>query len=150
MNRSSKIRRALATMLGLAILLWAEAGLALLAGDRVMACHAMLLHDQAGTMAASDDADQAAQDSDAMPCCPAPDKGPVMAVDHPPCCSVSNDAERPVAFLVISEHTTSHPLDAVAAGGFAPSPAHYFGELRSADAPRFVKPVLELKTDLRV
>ena len=142
----------MAAMLGLAILLWAEAGLALVAGDRVMACHAMLLHGQAGTMAAADNADQAAQDSDTMSCCPAPGKGAVVAVDHPSCCSVSNDAERPVAFLVSFERPTPHPVDAaaVAAGGLLPTPAHCFGALRSTDGPRFVKPILELKTDLRI
>jgi hypothetical protein len=146
----STIRKLLTAMLALAILLWAEAGLALIAGERVMACHATLLHGQAETMAAEDASDT--QDSDAMPCCPAPGKGPVVAVDHPPCCSVSNAAERPVAFLVISERTTHHPVDAVtvAAGGILPSPAYFSCELRSADAPCFVKPVLELKTDLRI
>jgi hypothetical protein len=112
----------------------------------------LVLHGQAGTMAAADNADQAAQDSDTMSCCPAPGKGAVVAVDHPSCCSVSNDAEQPVAFLVSSERPTPHPLDvaAVAAGGLLPTPAHYFGELRSTDGPRFVNAILELKTDLRI
>ncbi len=137
--------------LTLSIALWAEAGVALVAGDRVMACHAMMLHGQAGTMAAADAADT--QDNDAMPCCPSDSKrGPVLSADRRPCCSVSNDAERPLGFLVSAERTTSHPTDAVATttGGLEPGPANYFGELRSADAPRFVKPILELKTDLRI
>ena len=68
MSGDGTIRKLLTAMLALMILLWAEAGLALIAGDRVMACHAMMLHGQAGTMAAADNAD--AQDPDAMPCCP--------------------------------------------------------------------------------
>jgi hypothetical protein len=143
-------------MLAMAILLWAEAGLALIAGDRVMACHAMMLSGQMATMAASDDAAAAAaaaQEPDAMPCCAeGPTKAPAMSQNHPPCCSVSNDAERPLAFLVSSERTTPHPLSTAAStvGTVVGSPAHFLGELQSADAPHFVKPILELKTDLRI
>ncbi len=138
--------------LTLSIALWAEAGLALVAGDRVMACHAMMLHGQTGTMAAPGASDT--QDSDATQCCPSDSKRvPVLSADHPPCCSVSNDAERPLGFVVIStERTASHPLDAgaVAAGGFVLLSAPFDRNLASADAPRFVKPILELKTDLRI
>jgi hypothetical protein len=119
----------------------------------VMACHAMMLSGQAGTMAAPDEATTVPQASDAMPCCPSgPAQVPELSANHPPCCSVSNDAERPLAFLVSSERTTPHPLSTVAAtvGTVVGSPAHYFGELQSADAPRFVKPILELKADLRI
>ena len=144
------IRKVLTATLALAILLWVEAGLALVAGDRVMACHAMM-HAAGGTMAASDNAGMA--DLDAMPCCPdGPGKTPAIAVNHPPCCSVSNDAERPLAFMVSSERPTPHPLDTAVrtAGNFVPGPEHNFGELRTADSPRFVRPILELKTDLRI
>ena len=153
MSGNGKIRRVLIAMLAMAIVLWAEAGLALVAGDQVMACHAMMSHGHAGAMTASDDADTAAPDSDAMPCCPQdPAKVPAMAASHPPCCSVSNDAERPLAFLVNSERTTPHPLDATAQARSeaAPQPAGHFWELRSVRDPRCVKPILELKTDLRI
>jgi hypothetical protein len=152
MSGYSPIRKALTAMVVLAILLWAEAGLALVAGDRVMACHAMMLSGQAGTMSAADDA-ATAQQEPAMACCPeGPANAPAMSQNHPPCCSVSNDAERPLAFLVSSERTTPHPLSTAAAtvGTVVGSPAHYVGELQSADAPHFVKPILELKTDLRI
>jgi hypothetical protein len=151
MSGNATIRKVLTAMLALAILLWAEAGLALVAGDQVMACRTMMMHGPASTMAASDDTDMA--DSGAMPCCPSdPAQAPVLAADHPPCCSVSNDAERPLAFLVNSERSTTHPTDPAAAAdsSFVPTPSQYFGEMRSADAPRFVKPILELKTDLRI
>ena len=150
MSGNATIRKVLTAMLALTILLWAEAGLALVAGDRVMACHAMM-HAAGGTMAASDDANTA--DSEAMPCCPdGPAKAPAIVANHPPCCSISNDAERPLAFLVSSPRTIAHPLDTAVppAGNFVPGPAHDFGELHSADSPRFVRPILELKTDLRI
>ena len=152
MSGNATIRKVLTAMLALAILLWAEAGLALVAGDQVMACHTMMTHGTASTMAEADDTSMA--DSDAMPCCPSdPAQDPVRsAPNHPPCCSVSNDAERPLTFLVSSERTTQRPLDAAAttASSFVPAPAQYFGEMLNGDAPRFVKPILELKTDLRI
>jgi hypothetical protein len=139
-------------MLGLTILLWAEAGLALVPGDRVMACRSMMAHDHAGTMEAAEDASADVQAPDAMPCCPLDEQAPVLSVNHPQCCSVSNDAERPVAFLVSSDRTTTHPVDVAIHDvvGDVPPLAHYHGELSNADASRFVKPILELKTDLRI
>ena len=151
MSGFATIRKVLTATLALTILLWAEAGLALVAGDRAMACQTMMMHGYSSTMAASDDSDMA--DPDAMPCCPsAPAQIPMLAENHPPCCSVSNDAERPLAFLFSSERTTPHPLApaATTAGSFVPALAQYFGEMRSANAPRHVKPILDLKTDLRI
>ena len=143
----------LTAMLAVTILLWAEAGLALIAGDQVMACRAMMMHSHAGTMAASDAADTEEQESAAMPCCPDdPAQAPAMTLNHPPCCSVSNEAERPLAFLVSSERTIQHPLDTAVeiARNFVPSVAQHLGDLRNADSPHFVRPILELKTDLRI
>jgi hypothetical protein len=151
MSGSATIRKVLTAMLALAILLWAEAGLALVAGDQVMACRTMMMQGPASTMAASDETDRA--DSDAMPCCPSdPAQAPVLAATHPPCCSVSNDAERPLAFLISSDRLTSHSLNTVAeaVAGFVPQASQHIGQLRNADAPRFVRPILELKTDLRI
>lgn len=153
MNGDGKIRKVLTAMLGLTILLWAEAGLGLVTGDRVMACHIMRVHSSAGMMAASGDADREAQDSTAMPCCPQDsEQAPAIAASHPPCCSVSNGTERPMMFLVGSERTTSHPSNTAAAatGSSVPQPAKYFADLWNAGAPRFIRPVLELKTDLRI
>ena len=138
MSGNGTIRKALTAMLGLTILLWAEAGLALVAGDQVMQC-SMSAHEM-----------QAMGD---MPCCPGEEMQiPAMAPERPPCCSVSNDAERPLAFLVSSERTTPHHLDISAQDVVrgVSQPTQYHGELWNADAPRFVRPILELKTDLRI
>jgi hypothetical protein len=45
-----------------------------------------------------------------------------------------------------------HPLESVveAGAGLAPQTAKGFGVWRSALASRYVKPILELKTDLRI
>ena len=138
MSWFGSIRIVLTAILALAIMLWAEAGLALVPGDQVMECAMTMHHGHAIT---PDEAD-----SDAMPCCPG-DHALAFAMQRPPCCSVSNGPERPLGFVVSSERTTTHPTDGVAytPTGFVPQAAEHFGVWRNADAPRFVKPVLELK-----
>ncbi len=153
MSERDTFRKLLTAMLAVAIVLWAEAGLALLAGDQVTQCRAMALHGHAHATTAADDAEASAEDSDAMPCCPADtSRVPKVTSSHPPCCSSNDVPERPLAFLIGPERLTSHPseMDARAVILFAPPLAQNAGELWSADAPRFVKPVLDLKSDLRI
>jgi hypothetical protein len=124
-------------MLVLSIPLWAEAGLALVEGDQVRQC-SMSMHEM--------------QAMSGMSCCP--DDGmqaPALSGERPPCCLGSNAPERPLGFVVSSQLTMAQQLHvATAVSGSLPQTAQQFGIWRSADAPRFVKPVLELKTDLRV
>jgi hypothetical protein len=125
-------------MLALAIALWAEAGLALVAGDQVMQCSMTMPQMQA---------------MGSMTCCPDDDaRIPALSQERPPCCSVSSDTERPLGFLVSSQQVRTAAPDVTAElVDSVPSPtAHDFGVWRSADASRFVKPVLELKADLRI
>jgi hypothetical protein len=135
MRASGSIRKVLTATLMLVIALWAEAGLALVATDQVMQC-SMTMH-RMHAMAA-------------MPCCP-DEEVQVPATTHPECCSNGDAAERPLAVVISSERSTMHPLDAVATvGSAAPEATQHFGVWRSALAHRYVKPVLELKTDLRI
>jgi hypothetical protein len=144
MTSKSPIRKALTAMLMMAVALWAEAGLALVAGDQVMECSMTMHH--ALVMAAADDSA-----SQAMPCCPE-EQVHAPASKRPECCTNSDAAERPLGFVVISERHTAHPLENVAevTAPLAPQTAKSFGVWRSALAPRYVKPILELKTDLRI
>jgi hypothetical protein len=138
MLTSTTSRKIMTAMLAVMIALWAEAGLALVAGDQVMQC--------AMTM-------QQMQAMGAMTCCPDDDaKVPALSEERPPCCSVSQTPERPLGFVLSSDRTTSHSLDlaAVLSEDSAAPAVQHFAVWRSADAPRFVKPVLELKTDLRI
>jgi len=137
MRKICTFRKLLTAVLVLAIVLWAEAGLALVEGDQVMQC-SMSAHEM-----------QAMGD---MPCCPGEElQAPALSGERPPCCLVSNAPERPLGFVVSSQRITAQPLGvATASAGSLPQTAHQFGIWRSADAPRFVKPVLELKTDLRI
>jgi hypothetical protein len=144
MSSKSPTRKALTAMLMLAIALWAEAGLAMVAGDQVMEC-SMTMH-RALAMAAADDSA-----SQAMPCCPE-EQAQAPASKRPECCTNGDAAERPLGFVVSSERHTVPPLESVAevASGVAPRTANSFGVWRSALASRYVKPILELKADLRI
>lgn len=131
-------RKLLVGLLTLVIVLWAEAGLALVEGDQVLQC-SMSAHEM--------------QVMGDMPCCPGEEMlSPAVAPERPPCCSVSNAPERPLGFEVSSKRVTSQQLDAIAELSTASilTLANSRGAWQSADAPRYVKPVLELKTDLRI
>ena len=144
MSSKGPIRKAVTAMLMLAIALWAEAGLALVAGDQVMEC-SMTMHRAQAMAAANEGASQA------MPCCPE-EQVHAPASKRPECCTNGDAAERPLGFVVSSERHTAQPLETVAevAAGLAPQTAKVFGVWRSALASRYVKPILELKTDLRI
>jgi len=131
-------RKLTTALLALAIATWAEAGLALVQGDQVMQC-SMSAHEM-----------QAMGD---MSCCPMDEmQSPATSGERPPCCSVSQAPERPLGFVVSAKQVKAQSLDVVAflPATFAAPAANHFRVWRSADEPRFVKPVLELKTDLRV
>jgi hypothetical protein len=130
-------RKLLTAMLVLSIALWAEAGLALVEGDQVMQC-SMSAHEM--------------QDMGDMTCCPNDGmQSPALSGERPPCCSVSNAPGRPLGFVVSSQRMMAQPSDvATAVSGSVPQTAQQFGIWRSVDAPRIVKSVLELKTDIRI
>jgi len=137
MIQRSTLRRLVISVLALTIVAWAEAGLALVEGDQVMRC-SMSGHKM--------------QARGETRCCPMSDEDTrALSPERPPCCSVSNAPERPVSFVVSEKQVKSQQLDA------APVPAaitvevgNHVGAGRGADALRFVKPVAELKTDLRI
>jgi hypothetical protein len=145
MSSKGPIRKAVTAMLMLAIALWAEAGLALVAGDQVMEC-SMTMH-RAQAMAAAE-----GSASQPMSCCPEEQAQATPASSRPECCTGGDAAERPLGFVVSSERHAAHPLESVAeaAADLAPQTAKGFGVWRSALASRYVKPILELKTDLRI
>jgi hypothetical protein len=138
MTSCTTSRKLLVSLLTLMIALWAEAGLALVEGDQVLQC-SMSTHQM-----------QAMGD---MTCCPGEEMpSPAMAPERPPCCSVSSAPERPLAVEVSSKRVTAQQSDALAqlpSSAMLPV-AQSRGAWQSADAPRFVRPVLDLKTDLRI
>ena len=122
MSRKSTTRKLLISALVLCIVAWAEAGLAMVQPEPVMQC-SMSAHEMQAP-----------------------------AGNHPQCCSTSDAPERPLAFEVSSVKSKAPTLEvvaALAAASAAPA-APSFRVRRSVDVTRYVKPVLELKTDLRI
>jgi hypothetical protein len=126
----------LTSVLVLVILGWAEAGLALAQVEPAMQCSM-----STAEMQAMGD----------MPCCPG-EEMPSAAGGHPQCCSVGQAPERPLTFEVSSPKSKAPALEVVAVlpASSATPAADGWGVWQNADAPRFVKPILELKTDLRI
>jgi len=136
MNSRATIRRLAAVTLVLAILGWAEAGLALAPEQPAMQC-SMSAHE----MVSMGD----------MPCCP-DDAAIAPAGSHAQCCANGDVPERPLGFVVSSAKQKAQPLRLAAElplGSAAPV-AHRSRAWQSDDVSRYVKPVLELKTDLRI
>ena len=138
MSGKTTLRKPITPLLAVTIALWAQAGLALVSGDQVMQC-SMATHQM--------------QAMGSMTCCPHDEvRVPVLRDERPACCSVSQVPERPLGFVVNSERETNQLSDVVAvlsAESAAPG-ANQFAIWLRTDAPGFVKPVLELKTDLRI
>ncbi len=137
MTSRATTRKLLVSLLTLMIALWAEAGLALVEGDQAMQC-SMSAHEM-----------QAMGD---MPCCLGEEMlALAMAHERPPCCSVSEAPERPLAVEVSSKRVVqqAHAVAELPSNVILPV-SQSRRAWRSADAPQFAKPVLELKTDLRI
>jgi hypothetical protein len=136
----SAMRRSLSLVLSLAVGLWANSGWVMPpAADLGSKCHTqkVQMHQHA---------------SHSLPCCPShPAPAPTQSTNHPGCCDMSGQPARPLVFLVVSGRSRSLPLSASAAAGTI------LRQLRSRSAlpsieqtSRFVRPVFELKTDLRI
>ena len=138
MGASNTLRKLASTLLILVIAVWAEAGLALVQSDQVMQC-SMSMHEM--------------QAMGEMSCCPVDEASfPSMSAERPPCCSVSNQPERPLGFVVSAERVKAPSLEMVESlppvfSGFA---SRTIGMGLETETPVFIKPVLELKTDLRI
>jgi hypothetical protein len=137
MSIRTTLRKVSITLLIVMIAVWAEAGVALVQGDQVMQC-SMTMHQM--------------QAMGEKSCCSMGETPAAMSAERPPCCSISNQPERPLGFEVSSKQVKGQllkPATLPATVFFAP-PAQDSRTWRTADAPRFVKPVLDLKTDLRI
>lgn len=138
MSAKTTFRKVASAGLVLLIALWAEAGVALVQGDQVMQC-SMSMHEM--------------QSIGETSCCPMDEaQAPPALSERPACCSVSNVPEQPLGFIVSSDRVKAPSLQvlAVAQVAVAELADRSTGQRHDADAPQFIKPVLELKTDLRV
>jgi len=152
----SAMRRSLSLVLSLVIVLWAETGLAMPSASghgskcrvRMVQMHRHATHSV--TLATPSGCCQ--QGPHTMSCCP-PHPAPAAThwADRPGCCDMSSQPARPSAFLVASGNSVSLQLSANGPAGtiFVPalsSSAFLWGD----KSPQFVRPVFELKTDLRI
>ena len=138
MNANTTTRKLASALLIVMIAVWTEAGAGLVQDDQVMQC-SMSMHQM--------------QAMGAMSCCPIDETwSPAMSAERPPCCSVSNQPEQPMGFVVSGkqEKTASHEMVAALPSAFSASANRSVGAELGSKSPPFSEPVLELKTDLRI
>jgi len=137
MSSQRAIRRTLSLIVALSVVLWAGSGLAMLAADYGAECHARMFPTQ--------------QQAHTVPCCPSRASVPPSLIQAPPCCDLSSQPERPLAFLATSgkSHPNQFSAHNAACALFEPAPRKS-AVLLVVDSPSFVKPVFDKKTDLRI
>ena len=153
----SAMRRSLSFVLSLVIVLWADTGLAMPpASGHGSQCHGGMaqMHQHATNSATPATALGCCHPrTHSMPCCPShPVPAPTPCGDHSGCCDISSQPARPLAFLVASGNSLSLQLSANGpAGTISVVPAPAGSAFLSIDhSYQFVRPVFELKTDLRI
>jgi hypothetical protein len=133
------IRRTLSLTLALSVALWAASAAGMLsAASHASQCHARMPHVQ----------HQAAP----RPCCPSHAASlPINFFTPPPCCDLSNQPARPLAFVVTPGKFRAGPVSGgVTVSAKFVSPQSSSAILTEGSSPRFVKPVFDLKTDVRI
>jgi hypothetical protein len=140
MNSQRAIRRVLSLILVLSLASWAEAGLIALENSQSLKCARM------GHM------HQHMMHSALSPCCPSDIAAQLSySAGRPNCCDVSNQPARPLAALVVPNRSLSVQLNASAPATAALVPRQQASAFPvAAGSPSFVKPVSDLKTDLRI
>jgi len=128
----------LSLALALSVGLWAQCGLAMLsAAGHTPKCHAGLMHGHHAVAA--------------MPCCPSHSVSPIAYLFDPPCCDMSGQPARSLASAVVPGKFRSGQFSANGnAAAMSVPPRHFSAFLSAAESPPFVKPVFDLKTDLRI
>jgi len=149
MSFQRAIRRILSLILALSVGLWAQCGLAMLsAASHAPQCHAAMSHVHHAAVAMS----QVHHAAAAMPCCPSHAASvPAHFLDPPPCCDLSSQQALPSTFVVMSGKFRSGQLSANrAVGPMFVSPQQSSALFLFNASPPSVKPVSDLKTDLRI
>jgi len=138
MGLQRTIRTALSLLLALSVAVWAESVLAMLASHDPAQCHARMVH--------------APEQAHAMPCCPSHMASiPASYIVPPPCCDLSNQPSRPLTVAVVPSKFRPSQLGMESAAGAVFVSAQTGSALGLiANSPPFIRPVLDLKTDLRI
>jgi hypothetical protein len=143
------MRRSLSLVLSLVIVLWAESGLAMpAASSHGWKCHVGMVQMNGHTAHTV----TPEKGPHSMPCCPShPAPALSQSAEHTGCCDISSQPARPLAFLVSSGNSFSLQWNATGpAGTILVQAQSRSAFLAGEESPRFVRPVFELKTDLRI
>ena len=152
----SAMRRSLSLVLSLVIILWAAAGVAMPpASGHGSKCHVRMAPMQrhaAHSATLATPSGCCSQGPHSMPCCPSHSASAVThCADRPGCCDLSSQPARPLAVLVASGNSFTPQLSANGPAGTISALAPPGSACLSIDhAYQFVRPVFELKTDLRI
>ena len=127
-------RRILSLILALSVVLWAEgSGAMLSAADHPAQC-ARMQHT-----------------ASSMPCCPPRPLSCPTKSAPPSRCDLSNQPAPPLAFIVTPGKSRPDQISGSGTAGVAPvAQQTSFAFLSAAVSPPVVKPVFDLKTDLRI
>lgn len=158
MNSRLTTRRIVSLMLVLVVAVWAQSGLGAAPADGAgMHCrsHANAIHpaiSRAGTQALSSLAACPEEHANSMPCCPSQSESLPPECGDRPCCAVSGEPVRPLAFLVVSSTSLEKRLSPNGPlTGMVPAVERGEPVARGlTDAPPYVQSVTEKKTDLRI
>jgi hypothetical protein len=149
MSARLKIRRAASLLLTVALLLWAEIGVAQFsASGHGMQCHAQMAHPSAAATAVTMSAGCCPHHLSTKLGCPSHPGAVVSPAYRPDCCAIGSRPERPRTFLIAAGASA----DAGAVQAFQPTlppPARVAGLSLSASLP-FVPSVFDQKADLRI
>jgi hypothetical protein len=131
-------RRAFSLALALSVGLWAQCGLMMLSAANLAAqCHSAMPHSH-HAMAA-------------MPCCPSHAASALAPLFDLPCCDMSAQPARPLASAAVPGKFSSGPFGSNGSADTMLIPLQQSSaSLPVANSPPFVKPVFDLKTDLRI
>jgi hypothetical protein len=157
MNSRLISRRIVSLMLALVVGLWAEMGLAspsAVDGHGMQCHHSSHVGDQpaTGDGEASSPPVSPEEHASSVPCCPMqPESLPPECGDRP-CCTVSGEPVRPLAFLVVSGNSLEKELsaDGPRTGVVSLPQLGAVIATRMADASLYIQPVSDKKTDLRI
>ncbi len=131
------MRRLLSLTLALSVVLWAEGAVAVLPAAVHAAQCARMPHMQHA--------------ANSMPCCP-PRPASCSTKSAPPsCCDLSNQPVPPLAFIVTPGKSRPDQISGSSTADVMPvAQQRSFALLSAAVFPPFIKPVFDLKTDLRI
>ncbi len=147
MGKRQKMRSGLSAMLAIVLLSCAQTGLA----TPVLAAHAARCHARMSQVRQPAMPSSCKHHASARPCCPSNSlTAPSICMD-PGCCRLSSQPAQPLAFVIVPPGPLTVELSNVRSADVDSDQLRRSRRtLLAADSPRFRKPVLDQKADLRI